>query len=117
MQFEQRFLISLFFTLVIELPIVFVLIRYFFKYKSLTISKILFTSLIATALTLPYLWFVLPIFMGNNRVLYIIIGEALVILIEAIIYNQYLRLKFYESFAVSLIANISSVLFGVFFSF
>lgn len=112
MSYEQNFLFSLLLTLIVEIPAAVILIKYFFKDKEIKISKIVFTGFIASTLTLPYFWLILPIYI-SNRGLYIFIGEASIILIEAIIYNQFLKSKLPKAFVVSLIANIASILLGL----
>jgi len=73
--------------------------------------KIILISFITSALTLPYLWFVLPAIISNRGV-YMIGGELLVILVETIIYNQLFKLKLSEALVVSLVANTASILLG-----
>ncbi len=112
MSYEQKFLFSLLLTLIVEIPVAVLLVKHFFKDKEIKIPKIVFTGFIASALTLSYFWLVLPIYI-SNRGLYIFIGEASIILIEAIIYKQFLELKLPKAFTVSLIANIASILLGL----
>jgi hypothetical protein len=111
-EYEKLFLFSLLLTLIVEIPVAVLLVKYFFKDKEIKISKIIFTGFLASTLTLPYFWFVLPAYVFN-RSLYIVIGEVLIILIETIIYKQVLGLKLSKAFVVSLIANISSILLGL----
>ncbi|MCX6751663.1 MAG: hypothetical protein NT161_02770 [Candidatus Nomurabacteria bacterium] len=114
MLYEQKFLLALFLTLISEVPIVFVLVRYFYKYKDIKIPTIVFVGILASVLTLPYLWFVLPAFVFNQT-LYVMLGETLVVLIEAIIYYKLLKLKLLDSLVISLIANIVSIILGLLF--
>jgi len=114
MLYEQKFLFSLLLTIISEILVISLLIKYLYKHKEIKISIIVFVSIIASALTLPYLWFILPVYIAD-RALYIFFGESLVILTEAIIYNQFLKLKLSEAFIVSLIANASSALLRLLF--
>jgi len=114
MLYEQKFLFSLLLTLIVEIPIVVFFVKYLYKHEEIKISKIVFVGFIASALTLPYFWFILPAYI-SDRSIYIIVGEPLVILAETIIYNQLLKLKLSESFVVSLVANSSSILLGLLF--
>lgn len=114
MLYEQKFLLSLFLTLISEVPVAFILIRYIYKYKNIEISTILFVGVLASLLTLPYLWFILPAFVFD-RTIFVITGESLVILVEAFIYYKLLKLKTINAFAVSLVANLASVIFGLLF--
>ena len=113
MSYEQNFLFSLALTIAIEIPIVISVIKYLFKRKEIKISEIIFVGVLASVITLPYFWFILPAFVSNRREC-IVIGETMVIIVETIIYNRLLKLKFSESFIISLTANISSMLFGLF---
>lgn len=112
MLYEQKFLLSLLLTLIVEVPIVLVLVRYIYRYKNIKISTILFVGVLASALTLPYLWFILPAFVFDRNT-YLIVGESLVILIEAIIYYKLFKLKPFDAFVVSLIANSASATLGL----
>ena len=110
MLYETKFLISLLATIILELPIIFIFIRYIFKIKNLPTKNILFLGILASVLTLPYLWFVLPPFIKSNH--YIFFGEAIVILVESIIYNQIFKLRIEKSFILSLTANLFSYFIG-----
>lgn len=112
MLYEQKFLLSLLLTLITEIPLSVLLVRIFYKKKEIKISKIIFAGFIASALTLPYFWFVLPFYISNRSV-YIFIGEGAIVLLEAFVYYQFLQLKFFKAFIISLIANIVSVLLGL----
>jgi hypothetical protein len=112
MPYEQKFLFSLLLSLIIEIPVTVLLVKAFFKQKEIKISKIIFAGFIASALTLPYFWFVLPSYV-SNRSAYIFIGEGAIVLVEAFVYYQFLQLKFSKAFIVSLIANVVSVILGL----
>jgi hypothetical protein len=111
MIYETKFILSLIVTLIIEIPILFIFIKYFIKPKNISIKKIITVGIIASTLTLPYLWFVLIAYLPANY--YLLIGELFVILIESLIYYQLLNLKLHKAFYVSLIANIFSILVGI----
>ncbi len=111
MLFETKFLISLFITLIIEVPILLFLIKFFYKIKKIPLKKIISVGIISSALTLPYLWFVFPPYILSNY--YIYIGEILILCIEAYIYNQFLELKISKSFLISFICNIISFVIGL----
>lgn len=114
MLYEQKFLFSLLLTLIVEIPIAVFIVKYFYKHGEIKISKVVLISFVASTLTLPYFWFVLPVYIFN-RGIYIFSGEFFIILIEAVIYNQLLKLKLSEALTVSLIANIASIFFGLSF--
>lgn len=114
MTYEQNFLFSLLLTIIIEIPIVFFLVRFIYRYKEIKISKIILVGFIASVLTLPYFWFILPFYVPS-RGLYLFLGEGLIIVIETIIYSQFLELKLSKAFIISLVANIISILGGLVF--
>lgn len=109
--YERAFLLSLCVTLAVEVPIVFLIAWY--KYKIRDRFSILFTGFLATILTLPYLWFVLPAFI-SNRVAYLIVGEVLVFFAELIIYYKVLKISFKGAFVLSLTSNTISAILGLF---
>jgi len=114
MLYEQKFLFSLVLTLIVEIPIVVFLVKYLYKHEEIKIYKVVLIGFVASALTMPYFWFVLPAYISDRGV-YIFSGEFVIICVEAIIYNQLLKLKLSEAFTVSFIANIASVFLGLVF--
>jgi len=111
MLYETIFLISLFITLIIEVPVLLLITKFFYKDKKNSLSKIAVVGIIASSLTLPYLWFILSPYVASNH--FVVIGEFLVFLIEALIYNQLLELKFNRALFASFICNLVSFLFGL----
>jgi len=111
MLYQTKFLISLFATLIIEIPALFLLLRFLYKNKKISLRKIIFVGFVASALTLPYLWFVLPPYILSNY--YVYFGEIFVFLIEVLIYNQLLELKFKDAIFISFICNLLSFVIGL----
>jgi len=112
MFYEQKFLLSLLLTLVVEISTILVLLRFFYKEKLIKTSKIILAGFISSALTLPYFWFILPFYV-SNRGLYIVLGESLIIFIEMFLYNQLLNLSLKKAFIISFAANILSILISL----
>lgn len=110
MLYETKFLISLFLTLIIEIPIVLIISKYLFKLKIKKL-KIVFIGFIASFSTLPYIWFVLYPYLNLRYYLYTV--EILVFLFESLVYNQLLNLKFKNALFISFIANLASFSFGL----
>lgn len=110
MIYEYLFLYALLATLLTEVLVVFLILRY--RYKNYNNLCIVFAGVISSALTLPYFWFILPSFI-SDRMMYIIVGETSIILIEAFIYFYLLKLKFSQALIISLVANIASILVGL----
>ncbi len=109
--YEISFLTVLIFTIITESIILFFLIKKIFK-EPIDLILIVFTGFIASFSTLPYLWFLLPVFI-SNYFLYTILGEFLVFLIEAIIYFFILKISFKKALIVSLACNLVSFVLGL----
>jgi hypothetical protein len=111
MLYETRFLLALVTTWAIEIPVLVALIRYVFRDRSLPLSRMLFTGALCTALTLPYLWFVLLPFV--DAAYYPMIGEVLVVVVEAVVLNRMLGLEWKRAVVCSFTMNAASFLLGL----
>ena len=111
MLFETHFLIALFETWLVEVTLLFLLVRYIIKVNDLSVARIIGTGLLASALTLPYLWFVLPPYV--NAAYYPLIGESMVIAVEAVVFFLLLRVKPAAAVFLSLVVNVSSFAIGM----
>ena len=110
MSYGFYFFLSLLLTLAVEIPVLFVAAKYFLKIK-IQAKEILYWSVFVNLFSLPYLWFVFPLFISSHN--YILIGEILVVLIETIILLKVLKINFKNAIILSLIANIASYLVGL----
>jgi hypothetical protein len=111
MLYETYFLLALITTWIIEISVLLALIRFAFRDKTIPLLKIIGIGALCTALTLPYLWFVLPPFVDASY--YVQIGEALVFLVEAVILNRLLGLELKRAFICSFVMNAASFLLGL----
>jgi len=109
MLYETIFLQSLVFTWIVEIPLLFVTVRYILKSKK-SIWDILVTGLLMTALTLPYLWFVMTPFLDMSW--YPLNGEIIVVLVESAVIWYLLRIKPVYSIILSAFVNAVSYLLG-----
>lgn len=114
MIYEYKFLISLLFTIVIEIITLFIIIKLFLKKdkKEITNTLLLFTGFLCSFATLPYLWFIIPLLV-KTRLPYVLIGEIFVILMESLIIFFMLKLDYKKSIVISFICNIVSLLLGL----
>ncbi|MFA4824309.1 MAG: hypothetical protein WC593_04040 [Methanoregula sp.] len=110
MIYETQFLFALVLTWLVEVPVLWFLIRTIVKLRDVPVIRIIFTGILATALTLPYLWFVLPAYIGATH--YLLIGELFVIAVESVILNQILRIRPGLSIALSAVMNAASFIVG-----
>lgn len=110
MSYGFYFLLSLLLTLVVEIPVLFLAVKYLLKIK-IQAKKILRWGIFINLFSLPYLWFVFPLFISSNN--YILIGEILVGLIESVILLTALKINFKNAFILALAANLASYLAGI----
>jgi len=110
--YEKKFLVGLFITLIIETLVVFLFLKKIFFIKKIKFSQLIFISFLASALTLPYLWFIFPVFLKYS-LLNLLLEETVVTIIEAFIYQIFFNLSFKRSFFISLVANLLSFVFGL----
>jgi len=110
MSYGFYFLISLLLTLAVEIPTLFLVLRSLLKIKTQA-KEILYWGAFASLFSLPYLWFVFPLFVSSRY--YILIGEILVVFIEAIILLKAFKINFKNAFFLSLIANTASYVAGI----
>lgn len=109
MLYETRFLLALVTTWAIEIPVLVAFVRIVFQEKEIPLSTIAGAGALCTALTLPYLWFVLPPYV--DAAYYPLIGEALVVGVEAVVINRILGLVAKRAVVCSLVMN--AVSFGL----
>jgi hypothetical protein len=105
MMYEQQFLVALAVTVTVETLCLFVLLK---EPRHL----LLFTGIFSSCATLPYVWFVLPIFIEAHY-LYVLSSEGIAVVLEGIIYCSVLRLPLKRALVVSLICNAASFLIGL----
>ena len=110
MSYGVYFLLSLLLTLAVEILTLFLTAKYLLKIKIQT-KEILRWGIFVNLFSLPYLWFVFPLFISSHN--YILIGEILVVLIESVILLQALKINFKNAFVLSLTANLASYLAGI----
>lgn len=116
MMYEYKFLISLLFTICIETIVLFIVVRKFFRIDKNKIknSLLLFSGIFASFATLPYLWFILPIVL-HKYILLNIVGETIVVFLEAIIYYFVLKVSAKQAILLSFICNLFSYVLGLLF--
>jgi len=116
MEYEFNFLKALLLTISIETAVLFLLFKVVYKTLEMSNWLLILTGILATFATLPYLWFILPIFI-HSHVWYIIVSEGLAISIESVIILGLLKINYSKSMLVSVICNTTSYLVGLLISF
>ena len=113
MEYALSFVSALALTLMVENIALFLVMRHAFSadYRRIGIWKILFAGILASSLTLPCLWFVMPAVLAYPHSL--VVGELLVFIAEAFIYYKVLGIDLKKAAALSLICNLCSFLIGL----
>lgn len=93
-------------TLACEIPVMLLLAR------SLPVMRVLVVSAGASCLTHPLAWYIASVLSPDEYVPGLWLIEAGVVLIEAVLYQLWLRSGFAKSLSWSLLANASSFGFG-----
>lgn len=112
MEYEILFLKSLLLTIIIETIALFVIFKFFTTKFKINNYTLLFTGILATFATLPYLWFIFPVIFKTN-VWYHFSSETFAVLTESLIIMGLLRINYKESIIISFICNMSSYIIGL----
>jgi hypothetical protein len=107
----RSFLLALLLTLVVELTELWLLLRFVFRKPEVDTGRLLFVGTLASALTLPYLWFVFPALLEGGGLVYG--GELLVAAIEAVVLYRLLPVGFGKAIVLSALANAASFAAGL----
>lgn len=110
MLYEYLFLQSLLFTWIIEIPLLYLSVHYGLK-KDTPAGDIIAAGVLMTAVTLPYLWFVMPPFLDMSW--YPVNGEIIVAFIESVIIWHMLQLKYIHSLIIAAFVNTASYALGL----
>ena len=77
---------------------------------------LVFTGIVCSFATLPYVWFIFP-YLIENQTLYVITAELFAVVVETIIYYYVFKythkLSLKNSFVLSFLCNLASFLVGV----
>jgi hypothetical protein len=102
------FLAAVFVTIVIEIIALYLLYRR--KFDGVLIAR---NAVIASMLTLPFVWFFFPIF-GLKWEVQIAISEIFAVVVEALVYNMlFHRMRFSEALLASVVCNWASFIVGL----
>ncbi len=110
--YEISFLKSLGLTILVESIVLAIILKVLYPARQVFTFKPFFICLSASALTLPYLWFIGPVIYGH-ALSGIIIAEFLIILTESLFYFYFLELSGKRAVIISLLCNTSSMVAGI----
>ena len=110
-----RFLIVLPIDLAVECAVLFACKYLLFKksFQPVSVLTVVLAGIIATSLTLPYVWFIVPYFI-HGRIAYLVVSEAFAVVVEGFLYRFLLKIKLQIGLLVSLLANAASFI-GLYF--
>ncbi len=110
MTYGIYFLLSLLLTVVVELLVVLFAATYILK-LNIAIKEVVYWTVFVNLFSLPYLWFVFPLFFPVHN--YIYLAEGLIVIIEMFLYMKILKLPIKNAFVLSLVANAVSYSMGL----
>lgn len=112
MEYEINFLKALLLTIAVETVVLFLLFHTLFKSEKPVGWLLLLTGTLATLATLPYLWFIIPLFI-HSKLWYNLVCESLAVIVESVIILGLLRVRYPKALLVSLICNMASYGIGL----
>jgi hypothetical protein len=110
MNYEINFLKSLALTILIETAVLFILVKRFYTRFQVKNQVIIIAGITASFATLPYLWFIIPLFIKSGFY-YQVVSELLAVFLESFILMGFLKFNYKNALIISLICN--SVSYGV----
>jgi len=114
MLYEYRFLLSLVITVITETVVLDILISIIWEkdYPHISHWRIIFTGVFCSFATLPYVWFVLPVWVKRYWTL-TVVAETSVVLVEWLLYGFLLSISKKRALTVSAACNVASYLVGL----
>jgi len=112
MVYEIEFLKALLLTILIETVVLFLLVKVVFKFLNINNWMLVLTGILTTFATLPYLWFIFPLFI-KTKIYYTIISEVSAILVESVIILGILKISYKKALFISITCNMASFLIGL----
>lgn len=112
--YVHQFILNWLFTLLVEIPALIVIARYFFKIprEKISLSWLILGGVFASTMTIPWVWFVFPVFFYNSMTFAIAIGEIFAFVVEATFYVFAFKISARQAVIISFIANMFSFLLG-----
>ncbi len=110
----HQFILNWLFTLLVEVPVLVILSRRFFHTPRTDISlgKLVLGGIFASTLTIPWVWYVFPVFFYHSLSTAVAVGEIFAFMTEAVFYMFAFNLSARQAFTISFAANTSSFLLG-----
>jgi hypothetical protein len=116
MDYEINFLKALLLTILIETLVLFVLSKTLYRNQAIPLKLVILTGIITSMATLPYLWFIFPLFL-KSKLSYKVVSELTAILVETLIIYGILKTSLKKSLIISTICNLASYSVGLIIGF
>jgi hypothetical protein len=111
--YTLQFLGSTIYSILVEVMVVALLIRFVLKLKNIYWYNIVTAGTFATLATIPYVWYIFPILFYYSSTTGLLLGEIFAVVVETIVYTLWLRLPLDKAFMIVLLANLVSYYTGV----
>ncbi len=108
--YELEFAQSLLLTIALESAAIVIISRYYL-HKTFPPERVAFAGIFPSLATLPYVWFLFPLFFRGDYTGYMLFSELTVTLVETLILRMLLPLGWREALLLSVGANTAS--FGI----
>lgn len=108
---EKLFLPALLLTILLETGVLWMALKILSKDQNYPLPRVLFAGFFASFSTLPYVWFVIPLWIHSKY--YLWVGEGGAIAIEALFFKQFFNLDWKKAFLISVLANLISYFIGI----
>jgi len=114
LNYVHQFILNWLFTLLVEVPVLIIIVRYFFKVskEKISLSYLIISGTFASTMTIPWVWFIFPVLLYNSVTVAITIGEVFAFVIEAVFYFFAFKVSVRQALIISFIANAFSFLLG-----
>jgi hypothetical protein len=112
MGYVTKFLVALLLDVIVEAAVLLLVLRKGLATSGLPAWRILYGASLVNLSSLPYLWFVLPVFVRNYG-LFSVTGETAVFAWEALFYRVFFVTSLKQSALLSFLANLASFLSGL----
>ena len=112
MQYELEFLKALFITVAVETIVLFLLARFIIEKIDSKAWILILAGITASGATLPYLWFIFPLFL-RTKLWYMIFSELFAVAAESFIIMGFLRTGYIKALIISFACNLISFTVGL----
>jgi len=110
--YEIEFLKALLMTISIETIVLILISKTVYKRDNISYWILAICGVVASMATLPYLWFILPVFV-KSKLWYKVVSELTAFILEIFIIKGFLRVDFKKSTVLSFACNLISYVIGL----